>query len=330
MNDYLDAEHFKEAQEEERLWWGNCANSFHEEEKQFIYAKYMGLEFTRDEHSPYVIRKDGLKILDIGGGSTSLLLKTKGFNRAVLVDPCSYPQWVAQRYVHCGIERLKMTGEDLLYRPTFDEVWMYNCLQHTMDPAKIISNGIEALKPGGVFRIFEWVDTPTNAAHPHSLTSKFLDKQFSALSRIKLSVTELAESGCYGTAYSGVFRVEEENALNLERIAQRFHEAYERFAPDFNYSTREASAVPWNEVPDSNRALMIATVTEVLADLDISPTDHGMCAQLVPVPESELSTWPGPIEGPRWWEVDPNGNPVAGDWLDDAEVRERGYQLPED
>ena len=48
-----------------------------------------------------------------------------------------------------------------------------------------------------------------------------------------------------------------------ERIAQMFHEAYERLAPSFAYETREASAKPWAEVPENNRRLMTAVVAEV-------------------------------------------------------------------
>lgn len=47
-------------------------------------------------------------------------------------------------------------------------------------------------------------------------------------------------------------------------LAQRFHEAYERLAPDFGYKTREASAKPWAEVPEQNKNLMIAVCAEIL------------------------------------------------------------------
>lgn len=49
-----------------------------------------------------------------------------------------------------------------------------------------------------------------------------------------------------------------------ERIAQAFHEAYERLAPEHGYETRRASAVPWPEVPAHNRDLMVATVLALL------------------------------------------------------------------
>jgi hypothetical protein len=49
-----------------------------------------------------------------------------------------------------------------------------------------------------------------------------------------------------------------------EPIARRFHENYERLAPSFGYETREASAVPWEMVPEQNRGLMVATVAALL------------------------------------------------------------------
>ncbi len=55
-----------------------------------------------------------------------------------------------------------------------------------------------------------------------------------------------------------------------EQMARIFHDVYERLAPEYGYKTREESAKPWNEIPESNRQLMIATVTEVLRILSES------------------------------------------------------------
>ena len=51
------------------------------------------------------------------------------------------------------------------------------------------------------------------------------------------------------------------------RLAQAFHEAYERLAPSFGYETRKASARPWVEVPEPNRKLMEAVCAEVMVPL---------------------------------------------------------------
>jgi hypothetical protein len=64
--------------------------------------------------------------------------------------------------------------------------------------------------------------------------------------------------------------------MNAERIAQAFHEAYERLAPDHGYKTREASAVAWEDVPADNKNLMIATV-RALIDQGVIP-DRGTTA----------------------------------------------------
>jgi len=52
--------------------------------------------------------------------------------------------------------------------------------------------------------------------------------------------------------------------MSAEEMARRFHEAYERLAPSFGYKTREASAVPWEDVPEQNKALMIAVCAEMI------------------------------------------------------------------
>ena len=55
--------------------------------------------------------------------------------------------------------------------------------------------------------------------------------------------------------------------LRDEDVARLFHDAYERLAPSFGYETRKASAVPWSDVPEPNRLLMVAVASEVRAAL---------------------------------------------------------------
>lgn len=50
-----------------------------------------------------------------------------------------------------------------------------------------------------------------------------------------------------------------------EALAKRFHETYERLAPSFGYETRKDSAVPWEKVPEKNKALMRAVCFELLS-----------------------------------------------------------------
>ncbi len=54
--------------------------------------------------------------------------------------------------------------------------------------------------------------------------------------------------------------------MSAEDVARAFHEAYEGLAPEFGYNTRAASARPWEDVPEANRKLMVATVEKLEAD----------------------------------------------------------------
>ena len=56
---------WKDDQEWEKNWWGNCTNTYGEEQKQLLYASRMGLSTFHDGRSPYNLSVSG-KVLDIG------------------------------------------------------------------------------------------------------------------------------------------------------------------------------------------------------------------------------------------------------------------------
>jgi hypothetical protein len=58
-------------------------------------------------------------------------------------------------------------------------------------------------------------------------------------------------------------------ALTAELLARCFHESYERLAPSFDYDTREDSRTAWEQVPEQNRRLMVATAEAVIAQLGL-------------------------------------------------------------
>lgn len=174
-------------------YWNNCTNTFDEDQKHYVYAKYMGL--TQVHYSFDVQYK---KILDIGGGPTSMLLKTTNLKKGLVIDPINYPEWTKLRYISHNIEVKVQPGEDC-NETDYDEVWIYNCLQHTDDVNKIINNAKVAAP---VLRIFEWINIPPHDGHPIMLTRELLD----GLIGQQGSVVQLSESGCYGLAYYGVFK----------------------------------------------------------------------------------------------------------------------------
>jgi hypothetical protein len=63
--------------------------------------------------------------------------------------------------------------------------------------------------------------------------------------------------------------------LTPELLARSFHEAYERLAPSFDYQTRPESATPWDQVPEQNRKLMVATAEVVIVQLGLTAEGPG-------------------------------------------------------
>lgn len=190
---------WEQAQEWERKWHGDCINSYWEETKQIVYAKKMGLKLDMVEGKYPVIHLEGKSILDIGGGPYSLLLKSVHFSEGFVVDPCEYPEWVERRYETAGVQLLQIPAEQLEGLGEFDEVWIYNCLQHTRDPEKIIKNAKEHAR---IIRIFEWIDIPVSDGHIHELKEKELNSWLGGNGKVE----NLNESGCYGRAYYGIFK----------------------------------------------------------------------------------------------------------------------------
>jgi hypothetical protein len=189
----------------ERSYWGNCTNTFDEERKQLVYADHMFIP----KQTPYVLSAGGKRVLDIGGGPISMLLKCVDLQKGTVVDPIKYPQWTQDRYAAAGIDVYCLRGEDISdwAADSYDEVWIYNCLQHVDDPGLIIKN---AAKIAPTLRLFEWVDIPAHEGHPHELTSAFLRdliRQAGGSNTGFMAEQKMFTDphGCYGAAYAGYF-----------------------------------------------------------------------------------------------------------------------------
>jgi hypothetical protein len=77
----------------------------------------------------------------------------------------------------------------------------------------------------------------------------------------------------------------------VQEAARLFHETYERLAPEHGYRTREASAVPWEDVPAENKALTLATVREVLFRggwVQLTDEERELCADLLDDYQDEI------------------------------------------
>lgn len=191
---------WEEAQDWELNWWGTCGNTFGEETKQLLYAEKMGLQKVATDESAYNYNVDGARILDIGGGPVSLLLKCLCLREGWVVDPLldKWPKWVTDRYLEAGIIPVSMKAEDLADTPEVDEVWIYNVLEHTDDPERVIRN---AQRLGKLIRIFEWINTPPAPGHPHTFTEAVLNEWLHGEGKVE----RFSRGRVYGDGYYGIF-----------------------------------------------------------------------------------------------------------------------------
>jgi hypothetical protein len=187
----------------EAEFWGNCydMNALGEIVKQTTYAYEMGIfDEYGDENCD--IDLDGASVIDIGSGPWSLLLRCYNTGKLIAVDPVPWPPSVFRRYKTYGIGFINKGGEDVGDLPMADEVWIYNCLQHVEDPVKILEN---AKKIGRRIRIFEWLNTPVDTYHLHTLTEEMLRNAFADVETERARTIQLT-GRCQGTAFVGSFK----------------------------------------------------------------------------------------------------------------------------
>lgn len=199
---------WEDAQTHEAGFWGNCmnANTFNEILKQEVYARDMLIENDYGDGTGDFNLK-GRSVLDIGGGPISMILRCCNAGYRVVADPGRWPASVHRRYSNYRIEYVQAAGE-YLNSPDFqfDEVWMYNVLQHVIDPASVVRTALDCVTEGGALRMFEWCHIPKDDCHLHILDPaklmQWLDRPVVKHIETKL----LSEKGCYGVAFCGVFQ----------------------------------------------------------------------------------------------------------------------------
>jgi hypothetical protein len=77
----------------ESEYWGNCVNTLDEDLKHFLYAEAMSIPRT----APFELSISGKKILDIGGGPSSMLLQVSDHGGSKVIDPIEWPSWVTEK-----------------------------------------------------------------------------------------------------------------------------------------------------------------------------------------------------------------------------------------
>jgi 2-polyprenyl-3-methyl-5-hydroxy-6-metoxy-1,4-benzoquinol methylase len=202
---------WNETQKHEADYWGNCLGmtAWGEFCKQEMYGREMGL-FSDYGTPDGELDLQGKDVLDVGGGPVSMTLRCINAGQRIVADPCQWPASVLRRYDYYGIQFLRTAGEDLDQRfldsrTSFDEVWIYNVLQHVQDPEKVIDNAVARIASGGVLRMFEWCYIPADKCHPHVLTPELLLNALQGCRIVKVGLPRLKEFWSDATAFTGVF-----------------------------------------------------------------------------------------------------------------------------
>lgn len=187
-------EQWKEAQIWERNWWLTYRNMHNDE---IIKNDYVSKMMFLHDGCP------NAKVLDIGCGPLSLLLRYP-VKEGVALDPIEYGD-LENEYKNKGIKRLIKKGEDVTIEDgEFDEVWIYNCLQHVESPTKILEN---AILVGKKVRIFEWTFIKPYKGHLHELTPTLLTEPFknAKWETLYFSTGILNFNGLHGNYFTGIF-----------------------------------------------------------------------------------------------------------------------------
>jgi hypothetical protein len=152
----VTVERWQEAQKVERVWWDRVATPQSLAEGHRELRGLLGI--TADSVS-------GLSVTDLGGGPSAMVLDPAlRLTRRVVVDPLAP--------VGC----VRMPAEDYTGEST-DEVWGYNVLQHVIDPAAVMA--VARRHAATRIRWFEYVDTPIETHHPHSVAVDWLRAELS-------------------------------------------------------------------------------------------------------------------------------------------------------
>jgi hypothetical protein len=198
-------EKWKEAQVWERNWWMKYRGSHPIEiDKNVFVSKMM---FLHDG-------VPGKSVIDIGCGPLSLLQRLP-VKSGVALDPIHYGD-LEDVYAQKGIKRIIKCGEDINAAEdgTYDEAWIYNCLQHVKDPQRIIENALEVAE---TVRIFEWIHIRPYTGHLHELTPELLEGPFKRKQWHTLMKTTgfLNHSGLNGQYFMGIFCKSPRNSITI-------------------------------------------------------------------------------------------------------------------
>lgn len=133
---------------------------------------------TYDEYFRYTgggRHQKGKKIIEIGCADIPGLYYCSGFKRGIVIEPMPSNILIElAKSTEPNIEIIKAPAEDIEF-PKVDEVWLFNVLQHVIDPDVIINKAKAAAK---IIRFFEPINDHIDLCHLHSFTLDYFKGHF--------------------------------------------------------------------------------------------------------------------------------------------------------
>jgi hypothetical protein len=128
------------------------------------YFSYVGLNFDLNNKS----------IVEIGPAKTPALYFCKNYKPSYIIEPTIYEDIMPYFVDKTDLTFIREPAE-LCDFPAADEAWLFNVLQHTIDPVVIIER---CKKHTNTIRFFEPINTGCDVCHPHDFDFDFFSEHF--------------------------------------------------------------------------------------------------------------------------------------------------------
>lgn len=164
---------------------------FHNEPKEVSIPKY------KDSYRQYFewlgIEQDlkGKSIIEIGCAHIPALYFCENYSPSIIVEPMpssilrelvcemNEREGLSPPDIYLANDVVEMLSNDLMKGRS--EVWLFNVLQHVLDPDKVIENCKAWAK---TIRFFEPVDQPISDCHPHAPTQADFKRWFGDVAKL--------------------------------------------------------------------------------------------------------------------------------------------------
>lgn len=185
----IDKERWALAQKEEKLHHIN-------EDLQTALKKWESIYDFYFRYLDVKLDLNGKTILEIGPARISSLLYCNNYGPSFIAEPTRYED-SEHLYNEKNITFIREVYEDC-ESPIVDEIWLFNVLQHIVDPDLFIE---KCKKNAKVIKFFEPINTPIEIHHPHSFTLDDYIKYFGdSVKLYKGSTESFHTADCvYGT-----------------------------------------------------------------------------------------------------------------------------------